>query len=72
MDRKTLSKIQTFLKKKFKSKNIKIEGRANKNDSADVLIDGEFIGIISEDTEDNETCYHFNMTILDFDLDELD
>ena len=70
MDRQTLSKIQGFLKKALKTKDLKIEGRSNKMDSADVLINDEFVGVVFEDKEDNETCYHFNMTILDFDLDD--
>ena len=72
MDRQTLSKIQGFLKKTLKTKDLKIEGRSNKTDSADVLIDNEFVGVVFEDNEDNETCYHFNMTILDFDLNNDD
>ena len=72
MERKTLSKIQNYLQKKLKNRHLKLEGRANKIDSADVLINDEFVGVIHEDKEDNETCFHFNMTILDFDLDEID
>ena len=67
-----ISKIQNYLQKKLKNRHLKLEGRANKIDSADVLINDEFVGVIHEDKEDNETCYHFNMTILDFDLDEID
>ena len=70
MDRITLKKIENFFKQKFNSKKIKIEGRANKNDSADVLIDDEFIGVVFEDNEDGDTCYQFNMTILSEDLYE--
>ena len=70
MDRVTLKKIEHFFKQKFNNKKIKIEGRANKNDSAEVLIDDEFIGVIFEDNEDGETCYQFNMTILSEDLDD--
>ena len=69
MDRITLKKIENFFKQKFNNKKIKIEGRANKNDSAEVLIDDEFIGVVFEDNEDGETCYQFNMTILSEDLD---
>ena len=36
MDRKTLSKIQNYLRVTLGSKQIKIEGRENKIDSADV------------------------------------
>jgi hypothetical protein len=68
MDRITLKKIENFFKQKFNNKKIKIEGRANKNDSADVLIDDEFIGVVFEDNEDGDTCYQFNMTILSEDL----
>ena len=69
MDRITLKKIENFFKQKFNNKKIKIEGRANKNDSAEVLIDDEFIGVVFEDNEDGDTCYQFNMTILSEDID---
>ena len=70
MDRITLKKIETFFKQKFNNKKIRIEGRANKNDSAEVFIDDEFIGVVFEDNEDGDTCYQFNMTILSEDLDD--
>ena len=70
MDRITLKKIETFFKQKFNNKKIKIEGRVNKNDSAEVFIDDEFIGVVFEDNEDGDTCYQFNMTILSEDLDD--
>ena len=70
MDRVTIKKIENFFKQKFNNKKIKIEGRANKNDSAEVLIDDEFIGVVFEDNEDGETCYQFNMTILNEDLND--
>ena len=70
MDRVTLKKVENFFKQKFNNKKIKIEGRANKNDSAEVLIDDEFIGVVFEDNEDGDTCYQFNMTILNEDFDD--
>ena len=70
MDRVTISKIQNYMRLTLGSKNIKIEGRENKIDSADVTLNGEFLGVIFEDKEDEDTCYHFNMTILDIDLKE--
>ena len=70
MDRITLKKIESFFKQKFNNKKIKIEGRANKDDSAEVFIEDEFIGVVFEDDEDGETCFQFNMTILSEDLEE--
>ena len=70
MDRNTLSKIQNYLRLTLWSKQLRVEGRENKIDSADVTLNGEFLGVIFEDKEDGDICYHFNMTILDIDLKE--
>ena len=70
MDRITLKKIENFFRQKFKNKKIKIEGRTNKDDSADVLIEDEFIGVVFEDNEDEDMCFQFNMTILSEDLED--
>jgi hypothetical protein len=69
MDRVVISKIQNQMRKALGSKSIKVEGRENKLDSADVTNNGEFLGVLFEDKEDGDTCYHFNMTILDIDLE---
>ena len=68
MDRITIEKIQNFMRRSLGSKSIKVEGRENKLDSADVTNNDEFLGVVFEDKEDGDTCYHFNMTILDIDL----
>ena len=70
MDRITLKKIENFFKQKFNNKKIKIEGRSNKDDSAEVLVEDEFIGVVFEDSEDGDTCFQFNMTILSEDLED--
>ena len=69
MDRVTISRIQDYMRSSLRSKHIKVEGRENKLDSADVTLNGEFIGVVFEDKEDGDICYHFNMTILDIDLE---
>ncbi len=70
MDRIVINKIEYFFKEKFRNKRIKLEGRSNKDDSAEVFIDNEFLGVVFEDKEDGETCYQFNMTILEEDLQD--
>ena len=69
MDRVTISKIQNYMRKSLGSKHIKVEGRENKIDSADVTHNGEFLGVVFEDKEDGETCYHVQISILEEDLD---
>ena len=69
MDRIIISKIQNHMRQALGSKSIKVEGRENKTDSADVTNNNEFLGVVFEDKEDGELCYHFNMTILDIDIE---
>jgi len=65
-----LVKIQAYLRSKFDNGNIAVRPRTQTGDSIEVLINGEFIGLVYKDTDEGETSYDFNMSILDFDLPE--
>lgn len=71
MDPQERARLQAFLAKRFKGK-LEVRARPQKTDSAEVYLDGEFIAVLSKDTEDGETAYHIAMTVLDFDLEEED
>ena len=45
-----------------------MKARPRKDDSAEVFIGEEFIGVIYRDDEDDELSYNFSMAILDNDL----
>jgi len=62
-------KVQNYLRKTFGTQTLRIVARAKKQDSAEVMLGEEFIGIIFKDDEDGETTYHFQMSILEMDLD---
>ena len=64
-------KIQTFLRGKLGNTGIALRPRADdvSEDSAEVTLDGEFLGVIFKDREDGETCYHFQWTIIEEDLE---
>lgn len=64
-----IAKLQAYLRKALKSPTIEVRKRAKKNDSAEVYIGGEFIGVVSRDDEDGEVSYNFDMAILEMDLD---
>ncbi len=64
-------KLQKFLQTKFGNKNIDVRPRAKLNDSVEVFIGDESIGLIHADDEDGDKSYIFNMSILDIDLDEV-
>ena len=63
-----MTRIQEYLQKTFAHKGITLRSRGKATDSAEVLLDGEFIGTVYKDEEDGDTSYDFNMAILDIDL----
>lgn len=68
MDNDEILRVQKYLRGKFRLDTITLHRRANKDDSVEVMIGDEFIGVIYKDDEDGEVSYDFNMAILDFDL----
>ncbi|MCR6673638.1 DUF3126 family protein [Devosia ginsengisoli] len=71
MNHPEIIKLQKFLQLKFNNKNIDVRPRAKLNDSVEVFIGDESIGLIHVDDEDGDISYIFNMSILDIDLDEV-
>lgn len=69
MDRKEIQKLETFLRAKFQLPSIHVKQRPRKDDSAEVFIGDEFIGVLFRDEEEGETSYNFTMAILDIDLE---
>lgn len=65
-----LIKIQAYMRSKFNNEHISVRPRAQASDSIEVLINGEFIGLVYKDEDEGEKSYDFNMAILDFDLPE--
>jgi hypothetical protein len=69
MDKADLQKVETYLRRTFANAAIRVVARPKKKDSAEVYIGDEFIGIVSEDNEDGDKSYFFEMAILDTDLE---
>ncbi len=63
-----LSRLQAYLENTFKTKGFALKMREKAKDSAEVLLNGEFIGVIYKDEEDGELSFDFNMAILEEDL----
>jgi hypothetical protein len=60
--------LETYLRKKFELDAIDVRRRHKKDDSVEVFVKDEFIGVIYKDDEDNEVTYQFQMAILEDDL----
>lgn len=64
-----ISKLEAYLKRLFDNPTIGIKARPRKDDSAEVYIGDEFVGLIHRDDEDeDDVSYNFTMAILDYDL----
>ena len=63
-----LKKVELYLRRLFGNETIRVKARPRKDDSAEVFIGEEFVGVIYRDDEDEELSYNFTMAILDIDL----
>ena len=71
MDVKEVRKLDAYLKKVFGNQRVRVVPRPKKDDSAEVYIGDEFIGVLFVDDEDDDRSYQFQMAILETDLDEV-
>ena len=63
-----LKKLESYFRRLFGNESIKVKARPRKDDSAEVFVGEEFIGVVYRDDEDNELSYNFSMAILAEDL----
>ncbi|GGA82867.1 MULTISPECIES: DUF3126 family protein [Brucella] len=63
-----LRKLDAYFKRVFKNPGLEVKARPRKNDSCELYLDDEFLGLIYKDEEDGELSYNFSMAILDVDL----
>ena len=69
MTRTEIWRVEKYLRSLFRLDTITLVQRA-KDDSVEVHIGDEFIGVVFRDEEDGEISYAFNMAILEMDLPE--
>jgi hypothetical protein len=69
VDVQEVRKLDAYLKRVFSNPKIRVVPRPKKDDSAEVYIGEEFIGVLFVDDEDDERSYNFQMAILGSDLE---
>ena len=69
MDVQEIKKLDAYLKRLFANPRIRVVPRPKKEDSAEVYIGEEFIGVLFVDDEDEDRSYNFQMAILETDLE---
>jgi hypothetical protein len=69
VDVQEIRKLDVYLKRLFGNAQMRVVPRPKKEDSAEVYIGDEFIGVLFVDDEDDERSYNFQMAILGADLE---
>ncbi len=62
-----IKKLDAYFKRTF-NPEVVVKARPRKDDSAEVYLGDEFLGVVFRDDEDGELSYNFSMAILDVDL----
>lgn len=69
LDKRELERVQTYLRKTFQNPAFRVVARPRKDDSAEVYLGEEFMGVLFRDDEDGDLSYNFSMAILETDLE---
>jgi hypothetical protein len=64
-----IRKLEDYMRRLFSNPRIRVVPRPRKDDSAEVYIGEEFVGVLFVDDEDDDKSYNFSMAILETDLD---
>jgi hypothetical protein len=70
VDKSELAKVERYLRRTFSNHSIRVVARPKKEDSAEVYIGEEFVGVLFLDDEEGDRSYNFSMAILDSDIEE--
>ncbi len=70
LNRTEIWRVEKYLRNLFRLDTITLVERPKQPDSVEVMVNGEFIGVVFKDEEDGEISYAFNMAILEMDLPE--
>jgi hypothetical protein len=61
-----IRKLDAYFKRVFQNPKLEVKARPRKDDSAEVYVGDEFLGLVFKDEDDGD--YNFSMAILDIDL----
>jgi len=63
-----IKKLDAYFKRTFQNPSLQVKARPRKDDSCEVYLGDEFLGIVYKDDEEGDLSYNFSMAILDMDL----
>jgi len=69
VDVQEIRRLESYIRRLFGNPKLRVVPRPRKDDSAEVYVGEEFIGLLYVDDEEDERSYNFQMAILAADLD---
>jgi hypothetical protein len=70
VDVKDIRRLESYMRRLFGNPKLRVVPRPKKDDSAEVYVGDEFIGVMFLDDEDDDRSYNFQMAILESDLEQ--
>ena len=61
-----IRKLDAYFKRTFRNPSLEVKARPRKDDSAELYIGDEFLGLVFKDEDEGD--YNFSMAILEIDL----
>jgi len=71
VDVQEIRKVESYFRRLFSNQKLRVVPRSKKQDSADVLLGEEPIGVLGVDDEDGERSYNFEMAIATPDVQDI-
>jgi len=68
--KKDIPRVQKYLRKLFRTDELRVVPHTRKKDMAEVFIGEEYIAPLYREEEDGEVSYQLQVVILDVDLEE--
>jgi hypothetical protein len=64
-----IEKLEAYMRRTFANDRISVRARPRKDDSAEVYIGEEFVGVMFRDEDEGELSWNFTMAILEMDVE---
>lgn len=66
-----IARVQAYLRSTFDNNRLAVKKRANADDSAEIWIGEEFLGVIYRDEDEGEISFPIHITVIEEDLPQL-
>lgn len=69
MKKDEIEKLQAYMRRTFANDTIAVKARPRKDDSSEVYIGEDFVGVLYREEDEGELSWNFTMAILEMDVE---